>query len=145
MRNPILIITLTALGLMACGKQDEAPPVSPAPEVAAVTTPAQAEAAPSAAPAPAPESATPAAATDASAAPNKYRTSCASCHGANGQGVGTFPRLTGQSADDVQGKLMSYKSKTQVGAQSALMYPLAGALSDAEIAALAAHIATLTE
>jgi cytochrome c553 len=73
----------------------------------------------------------------------QYTSTCASCHGPNGQGQGAFPKLAGQTADVIKAKLADYKAGKQVGAQSALMYPIAGKLSDEEIDALAAHIATL--
>lgn len=118
MRNTLMISLVLALGLSACGKKEEAAqPTAPAPEAAA-----------------------PAAAIDAVA---QYTSQCASCHGPAGQGQGAFPKLAGQTADAIKAKLVDYKAGKQVGAQSALMYPIAQKLSDAEIDALSAHIATL--
>lgn len=80
---------------------------------------------------------------DAAAGKSKYSSSCASCHGANGEGAGIFPKLAGLSADAAAGKLTSYKAGKQVGPNTAMMAPMATGLSDADIANLAAHIATL--
>jgi cytochrome c553 len=74
---------------------------------------------------------------------SKYTASCASCHGANGQGMGTFPKVAGLTADTVKARLADYKAGKQVGPQSAVMMPIASLLTDAEVDALAAHIATL--
>jgi cytochrome c553 len=161
MRNTLLIVALLAAGLSACGQKEEAaqPEAPPAP-VAEVPAPApapmeqapatEAPAAGTAATAPTPETAAPAAAPapaatagNAEAGASKYATSCASCHGAKGQGMGSFPKLAGQSADTIKSKLATYKAGKQIGPQSAVMMPLASMLSDAEVENLAAHIATL--
>lgn len=83
------------------------------------------------------------AAGDAAAGKSKYSSICASCHGANGEGAGIFPKLTGLSAADAAGKLKKYKAGEQVGPNTAMMAPMATGLSDDDIANLAAHIATL--
>jgi cytochrome c553 len=127
MRNTLLISLLLALGLTACGKKEEAAqPAVPAME-------------PAPAAAPAPEAAAPAAADPVA----QFTSQCASCHGPSGQGQGAFPKLAGQTADAIKAKLADYKAGKQVGAQSALMFPIAQKLSDEEIDALSAHIATL--
>lgn len=129
MRNTLLMSLVLALSLAACGKKEEAAqPAAPAMEPA-----------PAAAPAPAPEAAAPAAMDPVA----QYTSQCASCHGPAGQGQGAFPKLAGQTADAIKAKLADYKAGKQVGAQSALMYPIAQKLSDQEIDALATHIATL--
>jgi cytochrome c553 len=121
MRHTLIIAALLAIGLTACGKQEEA----------------KTEAAP------APVAAAPEAAPAAVDGPAKYTASCASCHGANGQGVAAFPKLVGLTADVVKSRLADYKAGKQVGPQSAVMMPIASMLSDAEVDGLAAHIATL--
>lgn len=83
------------------------------------------------------------AAGDAAAGKSKFASSCASCHGANGEGAGIFPKLAGKTADDATAKLTAYKAGKTVGANTAMMAPMAAGLSDADIANLAAHIATL--
>ena len=71
----------------------------------------------------------------------KYAT-CVACHGANGQG-GVGPKLQGQKAEVIVKKLTAYKNKQQVGAQSQLMWGIAGGLTPADINNLAAYTATL--
>lgn len=106
------------------------------------------------APAAPPTAEAPAAATPAAAAPAavaatgnaaagaaKYAT-CAACHGANGEGSGAFPKLAGLSASDVEGKLKKYRAGEQLGPMTSMMAPNAASLSDADIANLAAHIAS---
>jgi cytochrome c553 len=73
----------------------------------------------------------------------KYGSVCAGCHGQQGQGQASFPKLAGQSAEQIAGKLRDYKAGKTLGAQSAMMAPTAQALGDAEIDALAKFIASL--
>ena len=54
---------------------------------------------------------------------------CAACHGAEGQGMGPFPKLTGQSSAYIVDRLNTYKNKGQVGSMSATMWAQAGMLS----------------
>lgn len=150
MRHTLIVAILFAVGLSACGKKEEAAQTEAAPAPTAeapAPAPAPVEAPPStaattAAPAAAPavEAAAPA---GNPAGASKYAASCASCHGANGQGMGTFPKVAGLTADIVKARLADYKAGKQVGPQSAVMMPIASMLSDAEVEALAAHIASL--
>src|SRR5512139_1685942 len=118
MRNALIISALLAIGLTACGKQEEA----------------KTETAPVAAPEAAP------AVVDGAA---KFASTCASCHGPKGEGIGAFPKMVGLTADVVKSRMADYKAGKQVGPQSAVMMPIASQLSDAEVEALATHIATL--
>jgi cytochrome c553 len=120
MRTALIIPALLAIGLSACGKKEEAK-TEPAPAAAQ------------------PEAVVPAVVDGAA----KFTASCASCHGANGQGMGAFPKVVGLTADMVKAKLADYKAGKQVGAQSGVMMPVAAQLSDAEVEALATHIASL--
>jgi cytochrome c len=127
MRGTFAIIALLAIGLSACGKQEEsqtgAPP-APAPmETQAPEAPAS-----------------PSAAVDGAA---KFASLCINCHGANGQGMETFPKLAGLTAEIVKSRMADYKAGKQVGPQSAVMMPIASQLSDAEVEALANYIASL--
>lgn len=115
-----------------------AAPAAPAAEAPAAAAPEAAPAA--AAPAAAPAAAA-AAAGDAAAGAAKYA-SCAACHGANGEGAGAFPKLAGLSAADAEDKLKKYRAGEQVGPMTSMMAPNAAGLSDADIANLAAHIAS---
>ena len=65
---------------------------------------------------------------------------CAACHGSEGQGMGVFPRLSGQTADYIQGRLVSYKNRETIGNMSSTMWAQAGMLSDNEIETLSKFI-----
>ena len=64
---------------------------------------------------------------------------CAACHGANGGG-GIGPALAGREADYIVGRLTAYRANEMVGAQSALMWGQAAALSDNDIQDLAEYV-----
>ncbi|MGS4944770.1 c-type cytochrome [Meridianimarinicoccus sp. RP-17] len=72
-----------------------------------------------------------------------YGESCRNCHGPRAQGMASFPKLTGQDAAYLAGRLEQYRAGERVGPNSALMQPNAADLSDADIANLAAFIASL--
>ena len=55
---------------------------------------------------------------------------CAACHGQKGQGIATFPKLAGQSAEYIVQRLNQYKNKEEVGPMSSTMYAQAGMLSE---------------
>lgn len=67
---------------------------------------------------------------------------CAACHGAGGEG-GVGPQLNGRDAAFVVTALTAYKNRETRGAQSAVMFPSAAALSAADIDNLAAYIESL--
>jgi cytochrome c553 len=69
-------------------------------------------------------------------------TGCGACHGPDGGG-GIGPKLSGQSADYISGRLISYKNKEKIGSQSAMMWGQAGMLSSADIEMLGKYIETL--
>ena len=64
---------------------------------------------------------------------------CAACHGPNGGG-GIGPALAGREADYIVGRLTAYRANEMVGAQSALMWGQAAALSDEDIQHLAEYV-----
>ncbi len=131
--SPLLLIA--ALLLAGCGQRDSTPETAaPAPQA---TTTAQAEEAPL--PVAAPEIASDA---EPDVGRLKYVANCLSCHGASGQGMGPFPKLAGQSADEIATKLRDYRAGKTVGAQTATMVPFAKALSEAEVDAVARYIAS---
>lgn len=66
-----------------------------------------------------------------------YAAKCAQCHGRTGRGAGSFPRLSGRKADYLSARLEKYRAGERVGANSALMAPIARDLTDEQIAALA--------
>jgi len=72
-----------------------------------------------------------------------YGMVCASCHGANGEGAGAFPQLSGQSAEDIADKLTRYKNGETIGDSSALMWGVAAGLEDRDIQDIAEYVETL--
>ena len=66
--------------------------------------------------------------------------SCAGCHGANGQGVPPNPALTGKSEAQLVQAMQDYKSGKRA---NAVMKAMTAALSDQDMANLAAYYASL--
>ena len=58
---------------------------------------------------------------------------CAACHGQEGQGMGIFPSLAGQSKEYIVDRLYAYQRKEEVGNMSSTMWAQAGLLSDSDI------------
>jgi cytochrome c553 len=82
------------------------------------------------------------AAGDAAAGKGKVA-ACAGCHGMNGKAmVPTYPSLAGQNAAYLEGALKAYKTQERKGYQAAIMYGMAAALSDQDIADIAAFYAS---
>ena len=67
---------------------------------------------------------------------------CGACHGANGGG-GVGPKLKGQTAEYIVGRLNQYRNGEKVGSQSNMMLCQAAGLSDTDINDLAEYIVTL--
>ena len=65
---------------------------------------------------------------------------CAACHGQEGQGMAVFPKLAGQSADYISGRLIAYKNRETVGNMSSTMWSQAAMLSDQDIETLSQFI-----
>ncbi|WP_273205505.1 c-type cytochrome [Marinobacter subterrani] len=69
---------------------------------------------------------------------------CAACHGANGIAqIPTYPNLAGQNEQYLVLALKAYKNKQRTGGQAVIMQGQAAALSDEDIANLAAYFASL--
>jgi len=68
--------------------------------------------------------------------------SCVACHGAAGQG-GIGPVLAGRDKDYIVESLNAYKNRETRGAQSALMWPSAAALSASDINNIASFVESL--
>lgn len=83
-----------------------------------------------------------AAAQDAALGEALYRDVCRNCHGPTAKGMASFPRLAGRDEAQLATLLERYRAGETVGPNTPLMRPHAEGLSDAEIAALAHHIAT---
>ncbi len=79
------------------------------------------------------------AAGDAAAGKAKAAT-CAACHGPAGQGVPPNPKLAGRSEDEMLQALKDYKSGKRA---NAVMKGMTAALSDQDMANLAAYYASL--
>lgn len=67
---------------------------------------------------------------------------CASCHGAAGQGQGSFPRLAGQHRDYVAKQLAGFQRSDDRPA-GAVMKTIAHALDARDIAAVAAYVESI--
>ncbi len=72
----------------------------------------------------------------------QFAAECAQCHGRAARGMASFPSLLGKSEEHLAERLNSYRERERIGPNSMLMYGPAEDLSDAEILALAAYIAT---
>ncbi|MBK1850895.1 MULTISPECIES: c-type cytochrome [unclassified Marinobacter] len=84
-----------------------------------------------------------AAAGDAAAGKAKAAV-CAACHGQNGVAqIPMYPNLAGQHEQYLAASLKAYKNKQRSGGQAAIMQGQAAALSDEDIANLAAYYASL--
>ncbi|WP_417480782.1 c-type cytochrome [Maricaulis maris] len=84
-------------------------------------------------------------AQDSAAGETVYQSVCKNCHGPTGKGMASFPKLIGQGPEYLSERLTAYRAKESVGPNSALMYPVAGKLSDADIENVVAYITTELE
>src|SRR5690606_39462910 len=83
-------------------------------------------------------------AADVEAGKKIANTVCVACHGANGMAaIPMYPHLAGQNEQYLVSSLQAYKAKQRTGAQATLMQGQAAALSDADIANLAAYFSSL--
>jgi len=65
---------------------------------------------------------------------------CAGCHGAHGEGKGSFPALAGMKENEIVTMLKDFKSGKK---KNAMMKSFASKLSDQDMANLAAYYASL--
>jgi len=72
-----------------------------------------------------------------------FGTRCAACHGQNGEGKASYPKLTGLSKDDVLRMLKGYVDGSYGKAQKMIMAGQAKGLDDSQRAAVAEYISTL--
>ncbi|UFH60653.1 c-type cytochrome [Sulfurovum mangrovi] len=103
------------------------------------------EAADATAPAPETEEKAEAPATADNEAGKALYAKCASCHGADGKtkALGKSEVLAGQSAADLETKIAEYKAGTRnVAGMGALMKGQVATMSDEDIKAVSAYIAT---
>ncbi len=71
-----------------------------------------------------------------------YVESCQHCHGSDGHGTATYPRIAGQHAEYVRNTLKHFRDDDK-NRQNTLMAAQARGLADADIEALTAYIVTL--
>ncbi|MCK7547679.1 c-type cytochrome [Marinobacter koreensis] len=87
---------------------------------------------------------TAASAADMAAGKAKATSVCAACHGQNGVAqIPTYPNLAGQNEQYLVMALKAYKNKQRTGGQAAIMQGQAAALSDEDIANVAAYFSSL--
>lgn len=70
---------------------------------------------------------------------------CASCHGSDGRStvVAEYPKIGGQTGAYVVNALKAYRDGRRLGTYAAIMAEVAKALTDADIANLAAYVESL--
>ena len=68
---------------------------------------------------------------------------CAGCHGMKGEGMGMFPKLSGQSKEYITTALIEYKNRQERGRQSMIMWSQASFLTDRDINTLGEFISNL--
>ena len=76
------------------------------------------------------------------ASPSTLAAPCAGCHSTDGKSPGAMPALYGKSADFIAQRMLEFKTGAR---QGTVMNRIARGYSEAEIAALAQHFATLTQ
>jgi len=76
-------------------------------------------------------------------APESNVPACAACHGPEGQGEGPNARLAGQLFPYTVNELKNWSSKRGADSQAAIMAPIARALSESQIVAIAAYLSYL--
>jgi len=81
-------------------------------------------------------------AADVEAGKTKYM-ACQGCHGPTGAGQAIFPAVAGKDVEYLVDVMVKYRDGETVGANTALMAPHARALSDDDIANLAAYMSSL--
>ncbi len=79
---------------------------------------------------------------DPAAGEARYAENCVNCHGRTGRGMASFPSIQGRDAEFIVDRLLSYRAREMVGANSALMFSLSEELTDQQIVDLAAFIST---
>ncbi|MFN2381300.1 MAG: cytochrome c [Guyparkeria sp.] len=88
---------------------------------------------------------------DVEAGKSKYDSTCASCHGAKGEGNEVYPELAGKDASEIAENLALYKAgdkealkeKGLAGDTYAQMAPNASGLNEGEMKNLGAYIESL--
>ncbi len=69
---------------------------------------------------------------------------CSSCHGANADGAGGYPRVNGEAAYSILSKLIGYKNGSYGSSAKGVMVLQVQDLSEEELKMLASYLAGLT-
>ena len=67
---------------------------------------------------------------------------CATCHGADGHGTDTLPRLAGQHAQYTENQLKQFNTRTRTN-DNAVMHSVASKLTELELKAVASYLSGL--
>ena len=73
-----------------------------------------------------------------------YAARCASCHGANGDGAGGYPRVNGEPAYSIASKLIGYKNGSYGSSAKGVMELQVQDLSEEELKMLSTFLTGLT-
>ncbi|MBL93947.1 MAG: cytochrome C [Magnetovibrio sp.] len=77
---------------------------------------------------------------DKMAGETRYKETCINCHGPAGKGAASYPKISGNEVSYTKSKLEAYRDGIKQGPNSSLMFMFAEALTDGEIANLAAYL-----
>ena len=80
---------------------------------------------------------------DVAAGEARYGVNCFICHGQNGKGMASYPKLAGKPVPYLIEKLEAYRAGTRIGPNSDLMIMNAEPLTDDEISNLAAYLSSV--
>ena len=70
----------------------------------------------------------------------KFNMNCKQCHGPNGMGMASYPKVSGKDIEYTMDRLKRYRAGEEIGPNSALMIMMAKSLSDKDIDNLAAYL-----
>ena len=70
----------------------------------------------------------------------KFNMNCKQCHGPNGMGMASYPKVSGNDLKYTIDRLKRYRAGEEIGPNSALMIMMAKPLSDKDIENLAAYL-----
>jgi cytochrome c553 len=68
---------------------------------------------------------------------------CSTCHGADLHGMGNIPSIAGRSPSQMARQLVDFRSGARNGTGAQMMKPVAGKLTDGQIVAITAYLASL--
>ncbi|MEW5822782.1 MAG: c-type cytochrome [Pseudomonadota bacterium] len=82
-------------------------------------------------------------ANDNDAGKNLYAQKCASCHGANGEGMGTFPALAGKPAALIGTMFKAYDGNATVGPMSSMMWAVTREVTPMDVEKIGKYMESL--